>query len=133
MEKKRVVIALGGNALGKDIEEQKEAVAKTAKVIVDLVQQGHGSCHHAWKWPAGGDDPERNGQLSCDYKHYKQTPLPTCVAMSQGYIGIDLQNAIKYELYSRGMDVKVSTILSQVEVDQEDEALRIRRSQSADL
>ena len=45
-------------------------------------------------------------QLSCDYKHYKQTPLPTCVAMSQGYIGIDLQNAIKYELYSRGMDVK---------------------------
>ena len=52
----------------------------------------------------------------------RQVPLPTCVAMSQGYIGIDLQNAIKYELYSRDIDVKVSTILSQVEVDKDDEA-----------
>lgn len=53
--------------------------------------------------------------------------------MSQGYIGIDLQNAIKYELYNRNMDVKVSTILSQVEVDKEDEELlRIRRSQLED-
>jgi carbamate kinase len=52
----------------------------------------------------------------------KQVPLPTSVAMSQGYIGIDLQNAIKYELYSRNIDGKVSTILSQVEVDKNDPA-----------
>ena len=63
-------------------------------------------------------------QLACSYENYKETPLPTCVAMSQGYIGIDLQNAIKYELYNRNMDVKVSTILSQVEVDKEDEAFK---------
>ena len=115
MEKKRVVIALGGNALGKDIEEQKEAVAKTAKVIVDLVQQGMELVITHGNGPQVGMIQSAMDQLSCDYKHYKQTPLPTCVAMSQGYIGIDLQNAIKYELYSRGMDVKVSTILSQVE------------------
>ena len=52
----------------------------------------------------------------------KKVPLPTSVAMSQGYIGIDLQNAIKYELYRRDLDMKVSTILSQVEVDEQDEA-----------
>ena len=124
MEKKRVVIALGGNALGKDIEEQKEAVAKTAKVIVDLVQQGMELVITHGNGPQVGMIQSAMDQLSCDYKHYKQTPLPTCVAMSQGYIGIDLQNAIKYELYRRGMDVKVSTILSQVEVDQEDEAFK---------
>ena len=58
------------------------------------------------------------------HENYKQVPLPTCVAMSQGYIGIDLQNAIKYELLKRGIDAKVSTILSQVEVDPEDEAFK---------
>ena len=56
------------------------------------------------------------------HENYKQVPLPTSVAMSQGYIGIDLQNAIKYELYSRNIDGKVSTILSQVEVDKNDPA-----------
>ena len=56
------------------------------------------------------------------HENYKQIPLPTSVAMSQGYIGIDLQNAIKYELYSRNIEGKVSTILSQVEVDKNDPA-----------
>lgn len=56
------------------------------------------------------------------HENYKQVPLPTSVAMSQGYIGIDLQNAIKYELYSRNIEGKVSTILSQVEVDKNDPA-----------
>ena len=84
MEKKRVVIALGGNALGKDIEEQKEAVAKTAKVIVDLVQQGMELVITHGNGPQVGMIQSAMDQLSCDYKHYKQTPLPTCVAMSQG-------------------------------------------------
>ena len=57
-----------------------------------------------------------------DLAESKKVPLPTSVAMSQGYIGIDLQNAIKYELYRRELDIKVSTILSQVEVDENDEA-----------
>ena len=115
MKKKRVVIALGGNALGKDIEEQKEAVAKTAKVIVDLVQQGMDLIITHGNGPQVGMIQNAMDQLACSYENYKETPLPTCVAMSQGYIGIDLQNAIKYELYNRNMDVKVSTILSQVE------------------
>lgn len=124
MKKKRVVIALGGNALGKNYEEQKEAVAKTAEVIVDLVQQDMEIIITHGNGPQVGMIQNAMDQLACTSEDYKETPLPTCVAMSQGYIGIDLQNAIKYELYSREMDVKVSTILSQVEVDKEDEAFR---------
>ena len=124
MEKKKVVIALGGNALGKDIEEQKEAVAKTAKVIVDLAQQGLDIIITHGNGPQVGMIQKAMDNLICESENYKQVPLPTSVAMSQGYIGIDLQNAIKYELYARGIDGKVSTILSQVEVDPEDEAFR---------
>ena len=108
----------------KKIVESVQAVSYTHLVIVDLVQQGMELVITHGNGPQVGMIQSAMDQLSCDYKHYKQTPLPTCVAMSQGYIGIDLQNAIKYELYSRGMDVKVSTILSQVEVDQEDEAFK---------
>lgn len=124
MERKRVVIALGGNALGKDCEEQKEAVAKTARVIVDLAQQGMDLIVTHGNGPQVGMIQNAMDNLVCMHENYKETPLPTCVAMSQGYIGIDLQNAIKYELYSRSMDVKVSTILSQVEVDSADEAFQ---------
>lgn len=124
MEKKRVVIALGGNALGKDCEEQKEAVAKTAKVIVDLAEQGMDLIITHGNGPQVGMIQSAMDNLVCMHENYKETPLPTCVAMSQGYIGIDLQNAIKYELHTRNMDVKVSTILSQVEVDKDDEAFK---------
>ena len=122
MKKKKVVIALGGNALGKNVEEQKEAVAKTAKVIVDLASQGLDIIITHGNGPQVGMIQDAMDSLVVQHENYKQVPLPTCVAMSQGYIGIDLQNAIKYELYKRNMDVKVSTILSQVEVDPEDEA-----------
>ncbi len=119
MEKK-IVIALGGNALGADIEEQKSAVANTARVIVDLVSEGYKLIVTHGNGPQVGMI-----QDAMDYmqkKNFKKIPLPTCVAMSQGYIGIDLQNAIKYELYQRGIDKKVSTILSQVEVSKDDPA-----------
>ncbi len=119
MEKK-IVIALGGNALGADIDEQKSAVANTAKVIVDLVSEGYKLIVTHGNGPQVGMI-----QDAMDYmqkKNFKKIPLPTCVAMSQGYIGIDLQNAIKYELYQRGIDKKVSTILSQVEVSKDDPA-----------
>lgn len=122
MEKKKVVIALGGNALGKDIEEQKEAVAKTAKVIVDLAQQGLDIIVTHGNGPQVGMIQNAMDNLIVMEQNYKQIPLPTSVAMSQGYIGIDLQNAIKYELLSRNIDGKVSTILSQVEVDKDDPA-----------
>ncbi len=122
MEKKKVVIALGGNALGKDVEEQKEAVAKTAKVIVDLAQQGLDIIVTHGNGPQVGMIQNAMDNLVVMQENYKQVPLPTSVAMSQGYIGIDLQNAIKYELLARNIDGKVSTILSQVEVDKDDPA-----------
>ncbi|MDO4169102.1 MAG: carbamate kinase [Lachnospiraceae bacterium] len=122
MSRKKVVLALGGNALGKDVEEQKVAVAKTAKVIVDLAQQGLDIIITHGNGPQVGMIQNAMDNLVVLHDNYKQIPLPTCVAMSQGYIGIDLQNAIKYELYSRGIDGKVSTILSQIEVNKDDEA-----------
>ena len=124
MEKKKVVIALGGNALGKDVEEQKIAVAKTAEVIVDLQQQGLDIIITHGNGPQVGMIQNAMDNLVVMHENYKQVPLPTSVAMSQGYIGIDLQNAIKYELHKRGIDGKVSTILSQVEVDKNDEAFQ---------
>ena len=122
MDKKRVVIALGGNALGKDIEEQKQAVAKTAEVIVDLVQQGMDLIITHGNGPQVGMIQNAMDQLACSYENYKETPLPTCVAMSQGYIGYDLQNALREELLDRGIQKGVATVLTQVEVDPNDEA-----------
>ena len=122
MERKTVVIALGGNALGKDVDEQKEAVAKTAKVIVDLAEQGLDIVVTHGNGPQVGMIQKAMDSLVNSQEGYKSVPLPMSVAMSQGYIGIDLQNAIKYELYERGFDKKVSTILSQVEVDKDDPA-----------
>lgn len=122
MKKKKIVIALGGNALGEDVEEQKQAVAKTARVIADLAEQGLDIIITHGNGPQVGMIQQAMDNLVMSDESYKQVPLPTSVAMSQGYIGIDLQNAIKYEFHSRNMDKKVSTILSQVEVDRSDEA-----------
>lgn len=123
MEKKRrVVIALGGNALGNNIDEQREAVAHTAKVIVDLIEQDLDIVITHGNGPQVGMIQKAMDNLMKTSEEYRQIPLPYSVAMSQGYIGIDLQNAVKYELAKRGIDRKVSTILSQVEVDPKDPA-----------
>lgn len=120
MSRQTIVLALGGNALGNNLKEQREAVAKTATVIVDILQQGknivitHGNGPQVGMIQRAMDDFSK---ISGD-----EIPLPTSVAMSQGYIGIDLQNAIKYELVARGIDQKISTILSQIEVDPKDPA-----------
>ena len=124
MEAKKIVIALGGNALGNDVEEQKEAVARTAKVIVDLAEEGYQMIVTHGNGPQVGMIQNAMDEFDKDQVDSKKVPLPTSVAMSQGYIGIDLQNAIKYELFKRNIDGKVSTILSQVEVDENDEAFR---------
>lgn len=124
MENRKIVIALGGNALGNDIEEQKEAVARTAEVIADLAQQGLSIIVTHGNGPQVGMIQTAMDHLTLVQEGMKQVPLPISVAMSQGYIGIDLQNAIKYEFHRRGMDRKVSTILSQVEVSKDDEAFQ---------
>ncbi|MCI8454274.1 MAG: carbamate kinase [Lachnospiraceae bacterium] len=119
MRRKRIVIALGGNALGNNVAEQREAVARTARVIVDLAEEDmdivltHGNGPQVGMIQSAMDRMSHEGEGG-------PVPLPTSVAMSQGYIGFDLQNAVKYELYRRGLDRKVSTILSQVEVDADD-------------
>ena len=124
MASKTIVIALGGNALGNNIAEQKEAVKKTAGVIVDLVADGHRLVVTHGNGPQVGMIQKAMDEFVINSPQYGQIPLPTSVAMSQVYIGIDLQNAIKYELASRGMDNKVSTIISQIEVDPEDPAFK---------
>ena len=123
-DKRTIVVALGGNALGNDIDEQKVAVAKTAKVIVDLAQQDVNIVITHGNGPQVGMIQTAMDNVVVRYKNYKQVPLPGSIAMSQGYIGLDLQNAIKYELYRRGIDGKVSTILSQIEVDKNDPAFQ---------
>ena len=95
MERKTVVIALGGNALGKDADEQKEAVAKTAKVIVDLAEQGLDIVVTHGNGPQVGMIQKAMDSLVNSQEGYKSVPLPMSVAMSRGYIGIDLQNALK--------------------------------------
>ena len=121
MKKRKIVIALGGNALGKNVEEQQEAVEHTAKVIVDLEQQGYDLIITHGNGPQVGMIQSAMNEYAAAHSE-AEVPLSTSVAMSQGYIGFDLQNAIKDELYLRGIDHKVSTIISQVEVDPEDPA-----------
>lgn len=122
MDAKTIVIALGGNALGNDIDEQKIAVEKTAKVIVDLAEQGYNIVVTHGNGPQVGLIQSAMDNMLLALGGQKTIPLPTSVAMSQGYIGIDLQNAIKFELYDRQIEGRVSTILSQVEVDPDDPA-----------
>ena len=122
MEKKKVVIALGGNALGKDVEEQKEAVAKTAKVIVDLAQQGLDIIVTHGNGPQVGMIHTAMNEFGKAHPDYTFAPMSVCSAMSQGYIGYDLQTAIRAELISRGIYKPVATILTQVVIDPYDDA-----------
>ena len=120
--KKRVVVALGHRALGTTLPEQLEAVKKSAKVIADLIQNGYQVAITHSNAPQVGMIHTALNEFAKQHEDYTAAPMCICSAMSQGYIGIDLQNAIKYELYKRNLDIKVSTILSQVEVDPEDPA-----------
>lgn len=122
--KQKIVIALGGNALGNNVDEQREAVDRTAGVIVDLAELGMDIIVTHGNGPQVGMIQRAMDGLALREPEYRPVTLPFSVAMSQGYIGIDLQNAIKYELLRRNMDRKVSTILSQIEVDPEDPAFR---------
>lgn len=120
--KKRIVIALGGNALGDNLEEQAAAAKITAAAIVDLVAEGHEIAI------VHGNGPQVGMILTAfetaaktDSKFYAM-PLPVCVALSQGYIGNDLQNAIRTELDKRGLKNPIATVITQVEVDPSDKA-----------
>ena len=123
--KQSIVIALGGNALGKNLPEQMAAVKKTAKAIVDLIQEGDEVVIAHGNGPQVGMIQNAMAELvRSDPDRYIPCPLSVCVAMSQGYIGYDLQNAIREEMLDRGIDLGVATVLTQVEVDPDDPAFQ---------
>ncbi|MCH3948197.1 MAG: carbamate kinase [Olsenella sp.] len=120
---KRIVVALGGNALGKNLPEQMAAVKHTSKAIVDLIAEGNEVIVAHGNGPQVGMIQEAMTQLTrSDPEKYIPCPLSVCVAMSQGYIGYDLQNAIREELANRDIHHGVTTVLTQVEVDPNDPA-----------
>ena len=122
---KRIVIALGGNALGSNLPEQMQAVKHTAKAIVDLIEEGHEVVIAHGNGPQVGMIQNAMTELArSNPEKYIPCPLSVCVAMSQGYIGYDLQNALREELLDRGIVKGVSTVLTQVEVDPEDPAFQ---------
>ncbi|MCI9555153.1 MAG: carbamate kinase [Oscillibacter sp.] len=121
----RIVIALGGNALGNNLPEQMIAVKQTAKAIVDLIEQGHQVVIAHGNGPQVGMIQNAMTELTrSDPEKYIPCPLSVCVAMSQGYIGYDLQNGLREELLDRGINRGVATVLTQVEVDPADPAFQ---------
>ncbi len=120
--KKRIVIALGGNALGSTLPEQYAAVKTTSKAIVDLIEDGFEVIISHGNGPQVGMIQLAMNELSRMDAKYTTPPLSVCVAMSQGYIGYDLQNALREELLNRGIHKPVSTVITQALVDPNDRA-----------
>lgn len=121
---KKIVIALGGNALGNNLPEQMIAVKQTAKAIVDLIEEGHQVIIAHGNGPQVGMINVAMTTLSREDPSHPMAPMSVCTAMSQGYIGYDLQNSLREELLNRGMNKPVATILTQVEVNGEDPAFQ---------
>ena len=121
---KKIVIALGGNALGNTPAEQLELVRQTAKPIVDLIEAGnqviiaHGNGPQVGMINLGMSTAAEAGAIKSDM------PFPECGAMSQGYIGYHLQNSIANELAARGIQKTVGTLVTQVLVDEADPAFQ---------
>ena len=117
----RIVVALGGNALGNNPQEQLQLVKETAKPLVDLIAEGHELII------AHGNGPQVgmiNLSMDCAAQNGvgPEMPFPECGAMSQGYIGYHLQNAIYEELANRNINKTVAAIVTQVVVDENDKA-----------
>lgn len=124
MKKERIVIALGGNALGKNPKEQLELVKETAKAIVSMSKEGYEIIIGHGNGPQVGMinlamDYAANGEVNTPYM-----PFAECGAMSQGYIGYHLQQAIREELHKQNIEKEVATIITQVLVDEKDEAFK---------
>lgn len=120
--KKKVVVALGHRALGTTLPEQKIAVKNSAKSIADLIEHGYQVVISHSNAPQVGMIHAAMNEFGNTHVNYTAAPMSVCSAMSQGYIGYDLQNAIREELLNRGIYRAVSTVLTQVTVDPYDEA-----------
>lgn len=110
----KIVIALGGNALGNNSKEQLELVKQSAKPIVDLIEEGHDVI------VAHGNGP----QVGMIKANIPEMPFSECTAMSQGYIGYHLQTSIRGELKRRGINKSIATVITQVIVGKNDEAFK---------
>lgn len=122
MSKKKVVVSLGHEALGYTIEEQWDAVKGTAKALADLVEADCQLTITHSNGPQVSMIHKAMTELRRIYIDYTPAPMCVCSAMSQGYVGYDIQNSLRAELLSRGISSPVSTILTQVTVDPYDEA-----------
>ncbi len=119
---KKIVIALGGNALGNDPQEQKEAVRHTSISIANLIEAGNQVILSHGNGPQVGMINLAMDAASKSEAETPEMPFPECGAMSQGYIGYHLQNAIQNELRGRGIKRSVATVVTQVVVDKNDPA-----------
>jgi carbamate kinase len=122
MMEKRIVVALGRNAFGETFPEQKKNVKKAAEAIADLVEQRYQIVITHSNGPQIGMIQTAMTEFARLDSRYTVAPMSLCGAMSQGYIGFDLQNAIRTELLERGIFKPVSTIITQVRVDPFDKA-----------
>lgn len=121
-EQEKVVVALGHEALGSTIVEQLDAVKNTAKALADLVEADYQLTITHSNGPQVSMIHKAMTELRRIYIDYTPAPMCVCSAMSQGYVGYDIQNSLKSELLSRGISKPVSTVLTQVTVDPYDDA-----------
>lgn len=122
MSEKTVVVALGHKALGTTLPEQKTATREAAKAIADLVEEGANVVISHSNGPQVGMIHTAMNEFGKAHPDYTFAPMSVCSAMSQGYIGYDLQTAIRAELLSRGIYKPVATVLTQVVIDPYDDA-----------
>lgn len=122
MSRKRAVVSLGHNALGYTTEAQWDAVKVTARALADLVEADYQLTITHSNGPQVSMIHKAMTELRRIYIDYTPVPMCVCSAMSQGYVGYDIQNALRSELLGRGIAKPVSTILTQVTVDPYDEA-----------
>lgn len=122
MSKKKVVVSLGHDALGYTTTEQWDAVKVTARALADLVEADYQLTITHSNGPQVSMIHKAMTELRRVYIDYTPAPMCVCSAMSQGYVGYDIQNALRGELLDRGISKPVSTILTQVTVDPYDEA-----------
>ena len=120
----RIVVALGGNALGKTPREQLSLVRETARPLADLVEKGY-------ELVIGHGNGPQVGMINLAMEYSSQRgggtpfmPFPECGAMTQGYIGYHLQQALQEELHRRGIQKEVATVITQVVVDENDPGFR---------
>ena len=119
---KRIVLALGGNALGSTPESQRESVKETAKTIVGLMQDGYDVTIGHGNGPQVGMIHQAMDIASAQEEGIPPMPFPECGAMSQGYIGYHLQQAIRQEMRRHGIHREVVSLITQVVVDPQDPA-----------